>query len=77
MCRECETYKSASIYQGRLGANDEYQSISELTPNAHIYYIRTSTVPRVSIIWLACAVKVERSSTARLHLDRERVLNEK
>ena len=29
-------------------------------------------VPRASIIWLAPAVKVERSSTPRLHLDRVR-----
>jgi hypothetical protein len=27
------------------------------------------SVPRASIIWLAPAVKVERSSTPRLHLD--------
>jgi hypothetical protein len=33
---------------------------------------RTPSVPRASIIWLAPAVKVERSFTPRLHLDRVR-----
>ena len=36
------------------------------------FRIRTPSVPRASIIWLAHAVKVERSSTSRLHLDRVR-----
>jgi hypothetical protein len=36
------------------------------------FRIRTPSVPRASIILLAHAVKVERSSTLRLHLDRVR-----
>jgi hypothetical protein len=37
----------------------------------YIYMKLSQSVPRASIIWLARAVKVERS-TPRLHLDRAR-----
>jgi hypothetical protein len=36
------------------------------------FCIRTPSVPRASIIWLAHAVKVVRPATGRLHLDRVR-----
>ena len=36
------------------------------------FRIRTPSVPRASIVWLAHAVKVVRPATLRLHLDRVR-----
>lgn len=36
------------------------------------FRIRTPSVPRASIIWLAHAVKVVRPAARRLHLDRVR-----